>query len=381
LKTWFLQSLNPVLDCVLAMHSQPRVHAERRLTVLWSTDDDERTAALFAAVAKLSGVTIVRIEHDGPSDRFDKEPMLAMADAALLGEADDDSFIGTSRSSFSFVAHARALLRPRFVGHMRPDRVCVPGASTEGGLVSIGDMHAKCERVRLHADGISYSEELMRCKEKTRRCVSLGPGGFIPDTFLENRAEGYCLQDLLRSCLHVGDGVHEQQLQAWAGQFDVGIDARSILEYRWNRDGSPILRTMYPHAMRSCAEVRLLGGLEEGISKRVTTALRPFDNELVNDTNTIRELRTKNALQYQNLVDRLDKSEDGESDSSNAQALQEEIAAMITRQEDEELRLQNTIELNVARRRRYTEFWGIESELELHVSGGELPADSDSDGT
>jgi hypothetical protein len=138
---------------------------------------------------------------------------------------------------------------------------------------------------------------------------------------------------------------------------------------------------MYPHAMRSCAEVRLLGGLEEGISKRVTTALRPFDNELVNDTNTIRELRTKNALQYQNLVDRLDKSEDGESDASNAQALQEEIAAMITRQEDEELRLQNTIELNVARRRRYTEFWGIESELELHVSGGELPADSDSDGT
>jgi hypothetical protein len=139
---------------------------------------------------------------------------------------------------------------------------------------------------------------------------------------------------------------------------------------------------MYPYAMRSCAEVRVLGGLEEGISKRVAIALRPFDNELVNDTNTIRELRTKNALQYQNLVDRLDKSEDGGSD---AQALQGEIAAMITRQEDEELRLQNTIELNLARRRRYTEFWGIESaselELELHVSDGdsELPADSDSD--
>jgi hypothetical protein len=213
----------------------------------------------------------------------------------------------------------------------------------------------------------------MLCKEKTVSCVSLGPGGFIPDTFLENGAGGYCLQELFRGCLGATDAEYEGYIHAWAAQFDVGIDARSILEYRWNRDGSPILRTMYPHAMRSCAEVSF-GQSEEGIGKRTATALRPFDFELINDTNALRELRATNALQYQNVVDMLSLSDNAAP--LRTEALHEEIAALIRKHEDVELRLEKQIELNLARRRRYTEFWGIESELELAGLGeSEAPAE------
>jgi hypothetical protein len=253
-----LQSLSPVLDCVLALHST--AHAER-LIVLWSTDDDERSSALFEALTRLRGITIVRIVHDGPSDRADREPMLAMTDLAFLGEADDDAFIGTSRSSFSFVAHARALLRPRFVGHMRQGHICVPGASSEGGLVSVGDMHGKCDVVRLYE---SYSpdfrtrpriSEVMRCRERIQNCVSLGPGDF--GTFVRSGAGSYCLQDVLRSCMRgntISEAGFEQYIESWAAEFDAGIDSGKALEYRWSRDREYILRTSYPRGMRTCGE-------------------------------------------------------------------------------------------------------------------------------
>ena len=227
----------------------------KEVLIIWSADDDVRSAWLFDRLAALEGVTIVRIVHGGPADRFDQQPVLGMADTVLLGEADE--MIATSRSSFSYVAHGRALLRPRYTGIMLEGATCSLAPSSEAGLVHVTDMHSDCRQTDLKGH-LSYNDQQLTCKKRRRGCVSLSPGGFF---------SGMCLQE--QKCLkeHNDSYFHE-----WAAPFDVGIDVLGLHEYRWARDGFPTLRTMYPHSMRSCSYIRPVKG-DEGIGKKILASL------------------------------------------------------------------------------------------------------------
>jgi hypothetical protein len=215
---------------------------------------------------------------------------------------------------------------------MRQGHICVPGASSEGGLVSVGDMHGKCDVVRLYE---SYSSDwrtrpgtsdVMRCRERIQNCVSLSPADF--GTFVRSGAGSYCLQDVLRSCMRakpISEAGFEQYIESWAAEFDAGIDSGKALEYRWSRDREYILRTSYPRGMRTCGEGNF--GESEDLEGVVPN---------VNGTGAVLELRTKHALLLQELAGVL-----RESDASDTEALRQEIANTKIRHEDEMLNFIN----------------------------------------
>jgi hypothetical protein len=105
--------------------------------VLWATDNDKLSVRLLAQLERVA--TVVQLRHER-ADRHDIFCVHAgrhvcedtgLLDLEFLGAA--DHLITTPQSTFSFAAHARALIKPRF--GMFHGVSCNEGPSPEAGLI------------------------------------------------------------------------------------------------------------------------------------------------------------------------------------------------------------------------------------------------------
>ena len=144
--------------------------------MLWAADHSKLPAALLQRLLAIPAVTVVQLVHDispgetggsdagggaevggGPEggeavDLHDTHLETALLDLELLACA--DHMLGTVYSTFSFAAHARALITPLFSAFLPPEdaggaargaapggefaRSCVRAAGPEAGLLFIG---------------------------------------------------------------------------------------------------------------------------------------------------------------------------------------------------------------------------------------------------
>jgi hypothetical protein len=139
------------------------------IVVLWATDNDHLSAPLLREVAALPGVRVVRL-RPGLAVRSDAHPATALADAALLGEADE--LLASAGSTFAHIVHARALVAPTLLAFgdpcLGPGRACARAAGTEAGLVNRGAMHDVCTLVEW--DGWHMG---VQCRELRPDCLSV----------------------------------------------------------------------------------------------------------------------------------------------------------------------------------------------------------------
>ena len=174
-----------------------------------------------------------------------------------------------------------------------------------------------CTHARMHARARTHARTCMRremltCKRRRHGCVSLSPGSFF---------SGMCLQDLMQQCLpDQGDSSLFMKaldtVHTWASSLDARIDVEGLMNtgtlglasgavvlsaaalcclplilqplcnaccwmhsrcsgpslYRWARDGYPLLRTLYPHAMKTCSHVRPVKG-DQGLGRKMLESL------------------------------------------------------------------------------------------------------------
>jgi hypothetical protein len=128
-------SLDPMFHCVetLAQNNKNKPN----VIVLWATDNDDLSVRLLAKLVKIS--TVVKIKY-ASVDRHDIYCSQAggqvcedtgLLDLEFLGGA--DHMVVTPQSTFSFAAHARALIKPHFgIFHQGS---CDESAGSEVGLI------------------------------------------------------------------------------------------------------------------------------------------------------------------------------------------------------------------------------------------------------
>ena len=139
------------------------------IVVLWATDNDELSAPLLREVTAVPGVRVVRL-RPGLAVRSDAHPSTALADAVLLGEADE--LVASAGSTFAHAIHARALVTPTLLAFGDPCRgpgqACARAAGPEAGLVNRGPMHDVCTLVEW--DGWHMG---VQCREMREDCLSV----------------------------------------------------------------------------------------------------------------------------------------------------------------------------------------------------------------
>jgi hypothetical protein len=174
------------LDCLLACvpvaladaagngTGRPAPSPAHPLVILWATDDDDYSRPLRDELAALPGARLVRLLFDsGAPHRHDQLPRSGLLDLRLLSEA--EALVGTTLSTFSYVAHARGLAAPyypAFRDPCGPRGACGRGAGPEAGLLARGPAHVGC--ALRGEDGV----EVLRCARTEDDCVTslLDPG-------------------------------------------------------------------------------------------------------------------------------------------------------------------------------------------------------------
>lgn len=177
------ESLDDILLCVgHLVRKSPRDLCPSNITtslsrpdtaavIFWASDNDRLTSSVLQQVQSLGNVLIIKIWH-AANELTDREPASALLDMVVLEEM--DVLIGSTGSTFSFLAHARGLqlaLYPAF----RVDRSLVCGAptGTEGGLLFLGETFNSCHR----ADNVG-GRFRVECSEVQRNCLQLMIGGY-----------------------------------------------------------------------------------------------------------------------------------------------------------------------------------------------------------
>ena len=208
------------------------------VVLLWATDNDELSAPLLREVAGVPGVRVVRL-RPGLAVRSDAHPSTALADAALLGEADE--LIASAGSTFAHAVHARALVAPHLLAFgdpcLGPGRACAAAAGPEAGLVNRGPMHDVCTLVEW--DGWHMG---VQCRERRGDCVSvlMDPGwtGDVGGTI-------GCLQGAA-SC-HPPADPDGGSVWARLRRYEAGVDHDVLFQHVWAKRSRVIIADDYDH--------------------------------------------------------------------------------------------------------------------------------------
>jgi hypothetical protein len=191
---------------------------EELRVLLWATDNDDLAKGLLDRMLVHAPTTIlVFVDHQLPaSDRHDLNcwqhgcEASGLVDLEFLGLA--DTFVGSAGSTFSFAAHARALVPPHYASFMASGQgFCAQGpGSTEAGLLIEhvgGAMHTDC--------AIIQHEATARCRSvfpeegegggegEGERGVAKEDMGCI-GFFSAHLHIGQCLQQLIGQCSAAG---------------------------------------------------------------------------------------------------------------------------------------------------------------------------------
>jgi hypothetical protein len=187
---------------------------EELRVLLWATDNDDLAKGVIdRMLVHAPEAILVFVDHQLPaSDRHDLNcwqhgcEAAGLVDLEFLGLA--DKFVGSAGSTFSFAAHARALVPPHYASFMASGQgLCAQGAgSTEAGLLIEhvgGAMHTDC--------AIVQHEATARCRsvfpeegeeggegggEREGAKEGMGCIGF----FSAHLHIGQCLQQLIGQC-------------------------------------------------------------------------------------------------------------------------------------------------------------------------------------
>ena len=208
------------------------------VVLLWATDNDELSAPLLREVAGVPGVRVVRL-RPGLAVRSDAHPSTALADAALLGEADE--LIASAGSTFAHAVHARALVAPHLLAFgdpcLGPGRACAAAAGPEAGLVNRGPMHDVCTLVEW--DGWHMG---VQCRERRGDCVSvlMDPGwtGDVGGTI-------GCLQGAA-SC-HPPADPDGGGVWGRLRRYEAGVDHDVLFQHVWAKRSRVIIADDYDH--------------------------------------------------------------------------------------------------------------------------------------
>jgi len=210
-------SLDSVYQClssmVAAVESMSRIDAQP-LVVLWATDNYDLSAHLFNDIVAMPGVSVVTIQHGVETSNGLASGMI---DMELLGGA--TQFVGTPQSTYSFAAHARGLIVPKYGSYARHGQACAVGRGAESGLLSLGPLMRRCWQIGWN----------LTCHDVAEECLALVSG---------HPRLGECLQDLGQSC--------RGRDPTWAADYLLDFRHMDFLVQFWARHGGVIDYT-FPH--------------------------------------------------------------------------------------------------------------------------------------
>ena len=199
-------SLLAVADCLKGLASESSGAKRTEQVLLWATDNDVLAEGLVKHLVEAKNTIVVTVQHALPThDRHDLNchhggcASSGLLDVEFIGLA--DVFVGTAGSTFSFMAHARALLSPAYASFQVEGEACaLPANTVERGITESGLLALHAARGPMHTDcRIVYAQ----AKAQTARCGSVFPIPSAARVKSKASADSACL-GMLFAHAHVG---------------------------------------------------------------------------------------------------------------------------------------------------------------------------------